>query len=178
MKACIRYTTPCSRGSGSSSSTLKIECVVFDYLNFLVDMDAMVLNRGQPKRRTFSFTFDTLHQIACAGTNKYTLVTIKLLKTITLARTAAKHKIDSRSSEHNQSVWPVACHTHSGFSSVSTSAKYVLGEICATVHRIEAMMIDENKLLFMHAQDRVNHSPSSDIDFPFLCRFPFFIFSQ
>lgn len=113
---------------------------MFDCLNFLVDMDAMVVNRGQSKRRTFSFTFDTLYQIACAGTNKYTLVTINLLKTIILSHTAAKHKIDSRSSVHNQSAWPVACRTRSGFSSISTSAsaKYVLGEICATVHYIQS----------------------------------------
>lgn len=42
--------------------------------------------------------------------------------------------------------------------------------------RAETMMIDENKLLFMHAQERVKHSPSSDIDFPFSVSFTFFSF--
>lgn len=58
-------------------------------------------------------------------------------------------------------VRPVHCCSaewHSG----TRLAENVRWYICAAM-----IIIDENKLLFMHAQDRGNHSPSSDIDFPF-----------
>lgn len=44
-----------------------------------------------------------------------------------------------------------------------------------TYVQAETLMIDENKLLFMHAQERVNHSSQVQIlIFHFQCLLPFF----